>query len=124
VHEPLGWWDPLGLSGCKPTRFHKRTSEKLAELRDAFERAGGAKEKFLKGLAAQKDAVKLYGSEAVERMSAGQVPTGKVVHHKKPLFRGGTNRNSNLLLMDASEHTANNRKLHWYEPGNNPYGLD
>jgi len=44
-----------------------------------------------------------------------------VVHHKKPLFRGGDNSDDNLMLMDSKYHTDNNKMLHWYEEGQNPY---
>lgn len=47
-----------------------------------------------------------------------------VVHHKLSLFRGGTNRNSNLIVMDKKYHAENNKALHWYPEGQNPYGLD
>ena len=57
-------------------------------------------------------------------MKKGKVPTGKVVHHKKPLFRGGNNRNSNLDLIDAGFHKKFNKELHWYPEGQNPYGLN
>lgn len=57
-------------------------------------------------------------------MKKGKVPDGFVVHHKKPLFRGGNNRYSNLTLMKADYHKKYNKMLHWYEPGNNPYGLN
>jgi RHS repeat-associated protein len=119
----LEWIDPLGLS-CKPTKFHKRTVAEVKALREAFDKSGGAREKFLKALAKEPGAVKKYGSEAVEQMKKGKVPDNMVVHHKKPLFRGGTNKKSNLTLMDKTDHSKRNKELHWYPEGQNPFGLN
>ena len=57
-------------------------------------------------------------------MKKGKVPDDFVVHHKKPLFRSGNNRYSNLTLMKADYHKKYNKMLHWYEPGHNPYSLN
>lgn len=65
-----------------------------------------------------------FGKAAVERMKAGKVPDNMVVHHKKPLFRGGTNRKGNLILMDKADHSARSSELHWYPEGQNPFGLN
>ena len=127
VHNPWDWLDPFGLAGCskaKPTSFHKRTVKEVEKLRKTFEKSGGRREQFLKHLAKQPGSVEKYGKEAVEMMKKGKVPTGKVVHHKKPLFRGGNNRNSNLDLIDAGFHKKFNKELHWYPEGQNPYGLN
>lgn len=78
----------------------------------------------MKYLAKQPDSIKKYGVEAVEKMKQGKVPDGMVVHHKKPLFRSGNNRNNNLDLISEKYHTDNNKALHWYEEGQNPYGLN
>lgn len=65
-----------------------------------------------------------YGFAAVIDMKLGKVPVGLVVHHKKPIFRGGNNSFNNLVLMDKKIHAANKKSLHWYAEGGNPYGLN
>lgn len=120
----MSWIDPLGLSACKPTKYHKRTVSEVARLRHNFERSGGVRERFLKSLSKDPDALSKWGADAVAKMSRGKLPDNMVVHHKKPLFRGGNNRYSNLELMDKDYHTVNNKDLHWYPEGMNPFGLD
>jgi uncharacterized protein RhaS with RHS repeats len=124
--NPVGWIDPWGLSctKAKPTKYHKRTVNEVEKMRKTFEKSGGRREKFLKHLAKQPDALEKYGKDALEKMQKGKVPDGMVVHHKKPLFRGGNNRNSNLDLINEKYHKDNNKALHWYEEGQNPYGLN
>lgn len=116
--------DIFGLDCGKVTKYHKRTTAEVAELRKAFEKSGGAREMFLKDLARDPKSIKKYGLEAVEVMKRGDVPKNMVVHHKKPLFRGGTNDYNNLILLDKKYHFDNNKALHWYEEGNNPFGLN
>ena len=124
--NPVQWTDPWGLSctKAKPTKYHKRTVNEVEKMRKTFEKSGGRREKFLKHLAKQPDALEKYGKDALEKMQKGKVPDGMVVHHKKPLFRGGNNRNSNLDLINEKYHKDNNKALHWYEEGQNPYGLN
>jgi RHS repeat-associated protein len=123
--NPISWVDPWGwCKSGKPTKFHKRTVSQVAKLRTAFDKSGGAREKFLKGLARQKGAVEKWGAAVVKDMSKGKVPSDYVVHHKKPLFRGGTNAKKNLDLIDKKYHTDYNKDLHWYPEGQNPYGLN
>ena len=124
--NPIHWIDPWGLSctKAKPTKYHKRTVNEVEKMRKTFEKSGGRREKFLKHLAKQPDALEKYGKDALEKMQKGKVPDGMVVHHKKPLFRGGNNRNSNLDLINEKYHKDNNKALHWYEEGQNPYGLN
>ena len=124
--NPVQWTDPWGLSctKAKPTKYHKRTVNEVEKMRKTFEKSGGRREKFLKHLAKQPDALEKYGKDALEKMQKGKVPDVMVVHHKKPLFRGGNNRNSNLDLINEKYHKDNNKALHWYEEGQNPYGLN
>lgn len=127
VGNPLDWVDLFGLNSKKcayPTKYHKRTVKEVEKLRKTFEKSGGRRQQFLKHLAKQPDAIQKYGKEAVENMMKGKVPSGKVVHHKKPLFRGGNNRNNNLDLIDEKFHIDFNKELHWYPEGQNPYGLN
>ena len=120
-----GWQKDCGKgNNSKPTQYHKRTVGEVAKLRKAFDKSGGAREKFLKDLASKPGAAKKYGDKAVEQMKKDQVPDNKVVHHKKPLFRGGTNAKKNLALIDKKHHSDNNKNLHWYPEGQNPYGLN
>ena len=124
VPNPNGWMDPLGLARCKPTKYHKRTVREVEKLRHTFDKSGGVRSKYLKSLSKQPDAVAKYGEKNVALMSQGKVPDNMVVHHKKPLFRGGNNKYSNLTLMDKATHSKLNKQLHWYEEGLNPYGLN
>jgi len=57
-------------------------------------------------------------------MKKGDVPTGYVVHHKKPLYRGGNNSYDNLELMKESDHSPKGKygPLHDYPEGQNPFG--
>jgi 5-methylcytosine-specific restriction endonuclease McrA len=93
----------------------------LATLRKRFEKSGGIRSKYLKKLAKEPNSTTKYGASNVGLMSKGKVPTGMVVHHKVPLFRGGTNKYSNLTLMSSEEHTSRNKELHWYKDGDCPY---
>jgi RHS repeat-associated protein len=121
VTDPLRWGDPFGLGPCK---LQTRTPEEVAALRREFEKSGGAREQFLKALAQEEGSLEMYGEEAVESMKNGEVPEDLVVHHKKPLFRGGTNDFENLEMMDWLEHLEHGDALHYYPEGKNPYGLN
>ena len=119
-----GWIDPWGLA---KNRYRVRSVAEVAQLRARFDRSGGVRERYLKKLARTPEATKTtFGctDDDIEKMKKGKVPDGFVVHHKKPLFRGGNNRYSNLTLMKADYHKKYNKMLHWYEPGHNPYGLN
>jgi RHS repeat-associated protein len=121
VGDPLTWHDPMGLGACG---LQKRKPSTVAKLRKDFSKKGGARSRFLKKEAAKRGATKKYGKAAVARMKKGQVPKNMVVHHKKPLFRGGDNRSSNLALMSKKKHRKDNKKLHYYPEGQNPFGLN
>jgi RHS repeat-associated protein len=121
VPDPLTEFDPFGLAVCG---LQKRSPAKVAALRKAFDKSGGAREKFLKKLAKEEGAVGKYGAKAVKDMEKGKVPKNMIVHHKKPLFRAGDNRMSNLVLMDKAEHRANSKMYHYYPAGQNPFGLN
>jgi hypothetical protein len=73
-------------------------------------------------MATTPDAPEAFSKAALLRLAAGKVPKGMVVHHMKPMFRGGTNARSNLILMNKRTHRAKNRELHWYPEGENLYG--
>jgi RHS repeat-associated protein len=123
VGDTNSWVDVFGLS-CKPTKYHKRSVAEVAKLRNTFEKSGGVRAKYLKKLAKDPNAVSKYGEGAVEKMKKGEVPDNMVVHHKKPLFRGGNNKYDNLDLLDKSTHSSLNKDLHWYPEGQNPYSLN
>ena len=59
VPDVNSWIDEYVLS-CKPTKYHKRTVAQTAKLRKRFERSGGVREKFLKSIAKQPDAVEKF----------------------------------------------------------------
>ena len=52
----------------------------------------------------------------------GVLPSHLVVHHKTPLYRGGTNEYNNLKVMSQDFHLKFREPLHNYQPGMNPYG--
>ncbi|MHC5311010.1 HNH endonuclease signature motif containing protein [Myroides sp. LJL116] len=114
----------MAESGTYPTKYHEISKEELAILRNEFDKSGGVRENFLKEIAKDPNAVKKYGTDIVNQLKDGKVPNDYVVHHKKPLFRGGTNESNNLTLIDKKYHRDNNKVLHWYEEGENPYGLN
>lgn len=116
--NPMGWVDPLGLAKC---RLGGRSKSSLKALRKRFEKSGGIRSKYLKSLSKQPGTVAKFGTSSAASMAIGKVPSGMVVHHKVPLFRGGTNKYSNLTLMSAKEHQARNKELHWYKDGECPY---
>ncbi|WP_075123104.1 HNH endonuclease signature motif containing protein [Burkholderia paludis] len=93
-------------------------------MRLEFERPGGAKEQYLKKLSQDTTIRQKYGDAAISAMSKGRVPEEMVVHHKMPLFLGGSNCFDNLILMSSPVHRENNKDLHCYEPGENPFGLE
>jgi hypothetical protein len=119
--NPTKWIDPLGLA--KMCDIRKRTVAEVAVLREAFDRSGGARDQFLINLAKDPKSLLKYGADAVADMAKGKNPKDLVVHHKKPLFRGGANCDDNLVLLDGKYHKDNNKALHYYEPGQNPYGI-
>ena len=125
VNDPLTWTDELGLKrGCWQDKFRKRSKSSVKRMRKSFTKKGGARERYLKNLAKDPNAEKIYGKKAVEQMKQGKVPDGYNVHHKKPLFRGGDNSMGNLDLMDEQTHRINSDALHYYPEGQNPYGLN
>jgi len=84
------------------------------KLRREFTKAGGARAKFLKRAAKDPSVTAGLSKSAIKRMEKGKVPKGMVVHHKKPIFRGGDSRFSNLELMSRKNHQANFQALHYY----------
>ncbi|QIQ21809.1 RHS repeat-associated core domain-containing protein [Zophobihabitans entericus] len=98
--NPFEWMDPWGLN-----QYRKRSVSSVAKLRHNFDKSGGARERYLKKLAKTPEKTKATfkcTDEDIEQMKKGKVPKNFVVHHKKPLFRGGNNRFSNLTLMDKN----------------------
>ena len=117
--NPSGWVDPLGLA-CWQDKFRKRSKEEVEKLRKEFD--SKSKPEFLRSLAKDPGAEERFSTEQLSQLQKGKLPEGMVVHHKTPLFRGGTNENSNFDLVSESEHRKRNKELHYYEEGKNPYG--
>jgi hypothetical protein len=106
-----------------PTKFHKRSVSEVAKLRAEFETVH--KPAFIRQFAKSDEAKQFFNPEQIKKMELqGKLPENWVVHHKTPLFRGGTNDFSNFQVMTRTEHQRLNAELHWYEDGSNPYGLD
>ncbi|MCS3510702.1 RHS repeat-associated protein [Pseudomonas grimontii] len=106
--NPLTWIDPWGLKTC----YHKRTKSEIKKIRANFGKKGGAKEKYLKKMAKDPSSIQKYGQAGVDRMKKGQVPEGFDVHHKKPIFRGGNNRQSSCLPIPQKMDTQPSRRAH------------
>ncbi|WP_129538974.1 HNH endonuclease signature motif containing protein [Flavobacterium sp. 140616W15] len=90
-------------------------------MREAFNKRG--RKNFLKKLGKDTDALKKRGfsDDQIREIQAGKVPKNYVVHHKNPLFRGGTNSASNLDLMKAKFHQENFQQLHYYDGPTSPF---
>ena len=119
VRDTNSWIDEFGLA-CE--KYRKRTPKQVARLRKNFENR--LKKRYLKNLSKDKNKIKelgLSGSD-VEKLKKGNVPDGYVVHHKKPLYRGGNNSNDNLDLIKRTKHDKDYSAYHNYPEGANPYG--
>ena len=114
----------LDLFGLARNKYSKRTKSNLKAMRKRFGKSG--RKKFLKRLGKDPVSLKKQGfSDAdIKKIQSGKVPDGYVVHHKKPLYRGGNNNHKNLDLMDETYHQQNSKDLHYYPEGQNPYGLN
>ncbi|WP_166113516.1 HNH endonuclease [Pseudoalteromonas sp. Z9A5] len=113
----------------KPTKYHKRTVGEVAEARKEFP---ANRSKYIKKYAAEAlnddnhEAHKHFTQKELKRMKeTGKVPPGYDVHHKKPIFRCEPNENpnelDNLELLTIGFHKSENKNLHWYEEGKEPY---
>ena len=102
-----------------PTKYHEVSVEEVAKLRREFD---AIKRKFLKDYAKTEEAARRFSVSEIELLQQGYLPEGWIVHHKKPLFRGGANEYSNLRLMKKKLHRKCNKPLHYYEKGKNIYG--
>lgn len=93
------------------------------QLRKAFDSTQRAE--FLKQWASSDQAKRIFGQAELDKIAKrGQLPGDWVVHHKKPLYRGGDNSFDNLRVMRSTIHTRLNQQLHYYPEGQNPYGLN
>ena len=110
----------------KPTKYHKRTVGEVAEARKAFP---AKRKEYISDYASEalnddnNQAHKHFTPKQLKLMEAtGKVPDGYNVHHKKPIFRCDPNENPNdLELLTEDFHSRENKKLHWYEEGKEPY---
>jgi RHS repeat-associated protein len=101
-----------------PTKYHKITVGEVLTLRKAFP---AVRKKYLQDFAETDMAKRHFTLLQRDKMAAGIMPEGYNLHHKTPLFRGGTNESSNLELLTEKFHSDYNKALHWYEEGANPY---
>jgi hypothetical protein len=76
---------------------------------------------FLQHLANQEHLDIRFGRGAKDSLARGGIPTGYALHRIEPLFRGGTNNLSNLLLVKEVFRRNYNKPLCWYENGENPF---
>ena len=113
----------------KPTKYHKRTVGEVAEARKAFP---AKRKEYISDYASEAlnddnhQAHKHFTPKQLDRMKeTGQVPKSYNVHHKKPIFRCEPNENpnnlDNLELLTEDFHSRENKKLHWYKDGKEPY---
>lgn len=109
------------LAKKMPTRFHMRTPQETAILRNEFKTLRGD---FLEKYANSPEALKRFSQNERNIMLARKLPKGYIIHHKKPLYRGGNNDYSNLRIMKNSFHNRYTKRLHHYEKGKNIYGFD
>lgn len=116
--------DEMILLNPRAKPYQTRIKAEVAELRHEFNQFG--RREYLQNLARDESALRARGFDdtAIEDMKDGIVPEGYEVHHKKPLYRGGTNDLENLDLIDKAFHRKNFDAFHYYEPGLNPYGID
>jgi hypothetical protein len=88
-------------------KWTKASKEYIHETRKAFEKEGGARERFWKNeYATNKDAYKPHNQALIEKGKAPFGTDGKpmVLHHKVPIEYGGTNDFSNLIPMRHTDH--------------------
>jgi hypothetical protein len=96
----------------KGKNFQTRSKEEIAFLRNEFNK--GDRASYLKFFAETDKARRGFTDAQRALMRQGKVPDGLVVHHSKPLFRGGDNSYDNLQVMSKAEHTARFDELHFY----------
>lgn len=73
---------PIGNDGLE-MNLHHLTQDEPGAI---------ARERFLKSLTKDAAALSKWSADAVAKMSRGKLPANMVIHHKKPLFRGGKHR--------------------------------
>ena len=106
-----------GGSGYR--RWHRMSSYET--LRKEFNNS--ARAQYIKHFATTERAAKMFTENELRKMARrGVMPTGYVVHHLKPLYRGGDNAFNNLRVMTEAFHIKHGSKLHYYTQGSNPYG--
>jgi YD repeat-containing protein len=107
----------------KIEELRTRTSEEVDVLRAKFN--NGIRGRFIRQYSNAPEAAEFFTSEQLEIMrNKGELPADWIIHHKVPLFRGGTNDFSNLDVLTAEEHQTDYAKYHLYPEGQNPYGMN
>ena len=116
--------EPVWVHNAAYKDIATRTPEEVAKLRAEFE---SIKPEFIADYASTPHAQARFTlTELAEMAETGRLPQSWYVHHKLPLFRGGNNAPDNFDVLSWEEHYGNGnyKRLHYYEPGENPYGLD
>ncbi len=117
-----GWdvWAHNASSFYNPA-FRSSSPEAVAAARKAFKNT--EKTKFVKEWASSAQAKRMLTADELKLASRkGVLPSHLVVHHKTPLYRGGTNEYNNLRVMRQDFHLKFREPLHNYQPGMNTYG--
>jgi hypothetical protein len=112
------------MMGRYSNKYSARSPKDIADLRRDFEMSDRAS--YLKCLHATASArfSSRFSQAEWATIGRGDLPQGWMVHHMKPLFRGGTNDYTNLRLMSVKFHSDFYQQLHWYKEGQNPYGFN
>lgn len=101
------------------SRYHERSSQEVASLREEFNSLKGS---FVRKYALSSEAARRFTPQQIAKMTrTGQLPDGWIIHHMRPLFRGGDNSFENFRVMPRAFHQRHFQRLHWYEPNYNPY---
>ena len=115
--------DNMILSNPKAKKFQTRHINETEAIRREFNQSDRAS--YLRYYGETTDPAKLaqrFTPSEIAAIQKGQVPRGWVVHHMKPIYRGGTNSYDNLRLMKREFHEKHFDRLHYYDDGANPYG--
>jgi hypothetical protein len=112
---------PMGQVPFKEVTLTRVSESTAKEVWDAFNKKGGAREKFLTKLASDPAEIThlkqagLTDIQIAEMKQTGKAPPGYQVHHKIARGWGGTNDFSNLILIKNDPyHLALTSALTWF----------